>query len=143
MCHYDSDDDADTNFEWQLGGRVAVMGVRRRRRGRVGASAAAKKTSCTPEKRDGGQKNGACGAGNAAKKRGRGFLGGPRAKHSVWGEGEPYCTMINDGMEAHRDEHTHSIQPRLQQGAVEMRRSCGGRDDIYIMMQCLFVCHEK
>ena len=37
--------------------------------------------------------------------------------------------MINDGMEAHRDEHTHSIQPRLQQGAVEMRRSCGGRDD--------------
>ena len=34
--------------------------------------------------------------------------------------------MINDGMEAHRDEHTHSIRPRLQQGAVEMRRSCGG-----------------
>ena len=37
--------------------------------------------------------------------------------------------MINDGMEAHRDEHTHSIQPRLQQGAVEMRRSCGGGGD--------------
>ena len=37
--------------------------------------------------------------------------------------------MINDGMEAHRDEHTHSIQPRLQQGAVEMRRSYGGVDD--------------
>ena len=37
--------------------------------------------------------------------------------------------MINDGMEAHRDEHTHSIQPRLQQGAVEMKRSCGGGDD--------------
>ena len=37
--------------------------------------------------------------------------------------------MINDGMEAHRDEHTHSIRPRLQQGAVEMKRSCGGGDD--------------
>ena len=34
--------------------------------------------------------------------------------------------MINDGMEAHRDEHTHSIRPRLQQGAVKMRRSSGG-----------------
>ena len=57
----------------------------------------------------GGQKKGACGAGNAEKKRGRGFLGGPRAKHSVWGEEAPYGTVINDGMEAHRDEHTHSI----------------------------------
>ena len=108
------------------------MGVRRRRRGRVGASAAAKKTSCTPEKRDGGQKNGACGAGNAAKKRGRGFLGGPRAKHSVWGEGAPYGTVINDGMEAQRrDAHTaHSIQPNLHTKAPppaphhrQMRRS--------------------
>ena len=100
------------------GGEKKAQGAERRQ-----------KNARAPEKRDGGQKNGACGAGNARKKRGRGFLGGPRAKHSVWGEGEPYCTMINDGMEAHRDEHTHSIRPRLQQGAVKMRRSCGGRDD--------------
>ena len=102
------DDDAATNFEWQVGGRVAVMGVRRRGRGKVGARAAAKKTSRTAEKRDGGQKNGACGAGNAGKKRGRGFLGGPRAKHSVWGEGAPYGTVINDAMEAHRHRETRT-----------------------------------
>ena len=85
------------------GGEKKAQGAERRQ-----------KNARAPEKRDGGQKNGACGAGNAAKKRGRGFLGGPRAKHSVWGEGAPYGTVINDAMEAHRDAHTaHSIQPNL------------------------------
>ena len=85
------------------GGEKKAQGAERRQ-----------KNARAPEKRDGGQKNGACGAGNARKKRGRGFLGGPRAKHSVWGEGAPYGTVINDAMEAHRDAHTtHSIQPNL------------------------------
>ena len=92
----DDDDDTGANFEWRVGGRVAVMGLRRRGRGKAGARAAAKKPGWGPKK-------GACGAGNAEKKRGRGFLGGPRAKHSVWGEEAPYGTVINDGMEAHRD----------------------------------------
>ena len=74
------------------GGEKKAQGAERRQ-----------KNARAPEKRDGGQKNGACGAGNAEKKRGRGFLGGPRAKHSVWGEEAPYGTVINDGMEAHRD----------------------------------------
>ena len=50
------------------------MGVRRRRRGRVGASTAAKKTSCTLEKRDGGQKKRGLRGGECGEKEGAGVL---------------------------------------------------------------------
>ena len=99
-----------------------LMGLRRRGRGKAGARAAAKKTWVGAKKR--GLRGGECG-----EKEGAGVLRRAEGQTQCVGGGEPYCTMINDGMEAHRDEHTHSIRPRLQQGAVEMRRSSGGGGD--------------
>ena len=111
-----------------------MQGQSRGQRGRQKNLLHARKKVRGPKKR--GLRGGECG-----EKEGAGVLRRAEGQTQCVGGGEPYCTMINDGMEAHRDEHTHSIRPRLQQGAVEMRRSSGGGgDDIYIMMHvCLCV----